>query len=75
MPEEPEIRLTLRQADQLRTDIANLESGQEFLMQQMAQLPKYKELAKLVLLVSFVVAALGIIGIEAFWRYFACVSI
>jgi hypothetical protein len=30
---------TLRQVDQLRTDIANLETGQEFLMQQINSSP------------------------------------
>ena len=38
MPDDPETRFALRQADQLRTDIANLECGQEFLMQQIARL-------------------------------------
>jgi hypothetical protein len=38
MPDDPDTRLVLRQADQLRTDIANLECGQEFLMQQIARL-------------------------------------
>jgi hypothetical protein len=30
----PDEHFALRQVDQLRTDIANLECGQEFLMQQ-----------------------------------------
>jgi hypothetical protein len=34
MPDEDTARLALRSADQLRTDIANLECGQEFLMQR-----------------------------------------
>jgi hypothetical protein len=34
MPDEDNARLALRTADQLRTDIANLECGQKFLMQQ-----------------------------------------
>jgi hypothetical protein len=39
-------------------------------------LPAYKELAKMALLLAFVSVALGIEGIEAFWRYFpACGSI
>ena len=34
----------LRQADQLRTDIANVESGLEMIMAQLARLPSRKEL-------------------------------
>ena len=37
MPDEDTPRLALRTADQLRTDIANLECGQEFLMQRIDQ--------------------------------------
>jgi hypothetical protein len=58
------------------TDFATLEAHLEFLMHQMAQLPTYKELAKMALLIAFVSAVLGIVGIEAFWHYFpACGSI
>ena len=39
MHEEDTPRFALRTADQLRTDIANLECGQEFLMQQINRLP------------------------------------
>jgi hypothetical protein len=67
--------LTLRQADQARTDFATLEAHLEFLMQQMTRLPTYKQLAKIALLIAFVSAALAIVGIEALWRYFpACGS-
>jgi hypothetical protein len=38
MPDDPEIRLALRQADQARTDVAAIESDLEFLMQQIARL-------------------------------------
>jgi len=76
MPDDPEQRLTLRQANQARDDFAELETHLEFLMHQMAQLPTYKELAKMALPIAFVSAVLGILGIEAFWRYFpACSSI
>jgi hypothetical protein len=76
VPDDPEQRLTLGQADQARDDFAALETHIEFLMHQMAQVPTYKELAKMVLLIAFVSAVLGIVGIEAFWRYFpACSSI
>jgi hypothetical protein len=43
MPDDPERRLTLRQADQARTDFAAIESDLEFLMHQMAQLPTYRD--------------------------------
>ena len=39
MPDEDTASLALRTADQLRTDIANLECSQEFLMQQINRLP------------------------------------
>ena len=35
--------LTSRQADQLRTDIADVESGLEVIMEQVARAPKRKE--------------------------------
>jgi hypothetical protein len=38
MPDNPETRLALRQADQARTDFALIESDLEFLMQQIARL-------------------------------------
>ena len=43
MPEK-DIRLALRQVDQLRTDIANLECGQEFLMRRVNSLPTASDL-------------------------------
>jgi hypothetical protein len=73
--DDPERRLTLRQADQARTDFAALEAHLEFLMHQMVQLPTYQQLAKFALLITFVAAVLGIVGIEALWHYFpACSS-
>jgi len=42
--------LTARQADQLRTDVANLESGFEVIMEQVARLPRRKKLWRAVLL-------------------------
>src|SRR5260370_6346162 len=44
MPDEDTAHLALRTADQLRTDIANLECGQEFLMQQINRLPTAQDL-------------------------------
>jgi hypothetical protein len=40
----------MRQADQLRTDIANVESGLEIIMDQIARLPTRKELWRTALL-------------------------
>jgi hypothetical protein len=51
MPEDT--RLTLRQVDQLRTDIANLECGQEMLMHQIARMPTQGDLTKMALGVIF----------------------
>jgi len=67
--------LALRQADQIRTDIANLEVGQEFLMQQINRLPIARDLWRAATLIGLIGAVLGIVGIEAFWRCFACGSI
>jgi hypothetical protein len=64
--------LTLRQIDQLRIDIASVESGQEFLMQRVNALPTARDLWRAAMLIGFIGAVLGIVGIEAFWRYFSC---
>jgi len=72
MPVPNPYDLALRQADQLRTDIANLEVGQEFLMQQINRLPTVRDLWRAATLIAFVSAVLGIVGIEAFYRYFPC---
>jgi len=74
MPPDQHI-LALRQIDQLRTDMANLEDGQEFLMQQINRLPTARDLWRAATLIGLIGAVLGIVGIEAFWRYFACGSI
>jgi hypothetical protein len=52
MPDEDTARLALRTADQLRTDIANLECGQEFLMQRVNSLPTASDLCRARLAVS-----------------------
>jgi len=44
MPDEDTACLALRTADQLRTDIANLECGQEFLMRRVNSLPTASDL-------------------------------
>ena len=64
--------LTLRQIDQLRVDIASVESGQEFLMQRVNALPTARDLWRAAMLIGFIGVVLGIVGIEAFWRYFSC---
>ena len=74
MPSD-EHMLALRQVDQLRTDMAQFEAGQEFLMQQINRLPTARDLWRAATLIGLVGAVLGIVGIEAFWRYFACGSI
>jgi hypothetical protein len=75
MPDDPETRLTLRQIDQARTDFAAIESDLESLMRRIAQLPTAADLWRATLLIAFVAAVLGIVGIEALWRYFpACSS-
>jgi hypothetical protein len=67
--------LTLRQADQARTDFAAIESDLNFMMDRIAALPTRRELARLALVIMFAAAVLGIVGIEAFWRYvLACGS-
>jgi hypothetical protein len=40
-----EYGLTLRQADQARSDFAAIEDGLEFIMAQMSKVPKRRELA------------------------------
>jgi hypothetical protein len=74
MPDEDTARLALRTDDQLRTNIANLECGQDFLMQQINRLPSARDLWRATPLIALVAAVLGIVGIEALWRYFPCGS-
>ena len=38
-------------------------------MEQLARVPTRRELAKYAFVILFVGAVLGIVGIEAFWRY------
>ena len=44
-------------------------SEAEFVMGQIARLPTRRELAKYASMILFVGAVLGIVGVEAFWRY------
>jgi hypothetical protein len=64
--------LALRQADQARTDFANLELTLEFLIQRINALPTARDLCHAATLIGLIGAVLGIVGIGAFWRYFAC---
>ena len=50
--------LTLRQADQARTDFAPIESNLEFIMSQLAEVPSRKQLARYSLLVMLGAACL-----------------
>ena len=69
MLDENTARLALRTADQLRTDIANLECGQEFLMQQLNRLPTRADLARAKLGGMFCTAVLVLLGIAVFWPH------
>jgi hypothetical protein len=73
MPDEDQ--LFLRPAKPPRYNEWNTtDPGLEFIMEQIAALRR--DLAKLAFVILFVGAVLGIVGIEAFWRYFpACGSI
>jgi len=60
--------LTLRQADQARTDFAAIETDLQFVMGQLARLPTRRDLAKAALGIIISTAALVILWAEAFWR-------
>jgi Flp pilus assembly CpaF family ATPase len=53
MPDDPEPRLALHQADQLRTDIGNLECSHEILMRQLVRMPTRADLARTALGIIF----------------------
>ena len=75
MPVPNPYDLALGQGDQARTDFANIEITLEFLLQRINALPTARDLWRAATLIGLIGAALGIVGIEAFWRYFACGSI
>jgi hypothetical protein len=64
--------LPLCHPDQLRTDLAAIESDLEFFMRRINRLPTASDLCRAGVLIALVAAVLGIVGIEAFWRYFPC---
>jgi hypothetical protein len=56
---QDESRPTLRQVDQLRTDIANVDSGLEVIMAQLARQPTRNDLARTALGIIFRTAAVS----------------
>ena len=68
MPDEH--TLTLRQADQARSDFAAIETDLQFVMGQLARLPTRRDLAKAALGIIISTAALVILWAEAFWRVY-----
>ncbi len=64
--------LTLRQADQARTDFALVESNLELIMAQVARIPTRKEQARNTLGIIFATATLSTLAVLWFtgsWRY------
>jgi hypothetical protein len=67
-----EYPLTLRQADQARTDFAAVESDLEFIMAQVARIPTRKEQARNTLGIIFATATLttlAVLWFTGYWRY------
>ncbi len=62
-------RKSPRAADQPHADFPATEGGLEFIMKQISRLPTRWELTKYAFVILSVGAVLGIVGIEAFWRY------
>jgi hypothetical protein len=64
--------LTLRQADQARTDFALVESNLELIMAQVARIPTRKEQARNTLGIIFATATLTTVAVlwfTGYWRY------
>jgi hypothetical protein len=64
--------LSLRQADQARTDFAAIESNLEFTMAQLAGIPTRKEQARNALGIIFATAmltTLAVLWFTGYWRY------
>lgn len=64
--------LSLRQANQARTDFAAVESDLEFIMAQLARIPTRKEQAHNTLGIIFATAmltTLAVLWFTGFWRY------
>jgi polyferredoxin len=65
----PDENFILRQIDQTRTDFANLEAGQEFLMQRVNALPTASDLWRVASLIGLIGSVVGIVGIEWLWHH------
>jgi hypothetical protein len=65
LAEKPDYPLTLRQADQARSDFAAIESDVRFVMSQLAQLPTRAYLCRILLLSTASLWAL--LGAVALW--------
>jgi hypothetical protein len=64
--------LTLRQADQARTDFAAIESNLEFIMAQLPRIPTRKEQARNTLGIIFattMLTTLAVLWFTGYWRY------
>jgi hypothetical protein len=64
--------LTLRRADQARTDFALVESNLELIMAQLARIPTRKEQARNTLGIIFATAmltTLAVLWFTGYWRY------
>ena len=66
MPDEH--ALTLRQADQARSDFYAIGDELDFIKGQLARLPTRKEMAQTALLATLTASALVLAGIEALFR-------
>jgi hypothetical protein len=75
MPDEDQ--LFLRPSESPMYDDRSPNGGAlEFITEQIAALPTAADLWRAAMLIGLIGAILGIVGIEAFWRYFpACGSI
>ena len=62
-------RLTLRQADQARTDFAIIEDHLEAIHARLARVPTRVELARTALAIMVGAAGLMILWMELFWRH------
>jgi hypothetical protein len=73
LADDPERRLTLRQAAQARDDFAMIMDELDFVKAQLARLPTRRDQAFTPLLIvvatAFSTAALVVLWFEVFWRY------
>jgi hypothetical protein len=69
MTDEPEDRLTLRQADVARADLYAIHDELDFIKEQIARLPTRKDLARIAFLSAVGGAALAIAGFGLLARF------